>query len=119
MKLTIKVGGKNLVEPQFKIYGYEGRNDLILIGIIGLNHEAQISILQAFKNGGYKIYVENGVLGIEIKDDLYSFNINRSGYFNNFLNVQNKECYYLGFVFSDEYGTFKEGEMSVIMMSRE
>lgn len=116
MKLAIRIGNINIVEPQFKIYSHKEKSELILIGIIGFDDIMQSHFFKAFDNDGYTIRMKNSILGVEIDNNLYSFDLNKYSYYKKMLQEQKNNYFSIGFVFSDDNGKLKEGKINVIEM---
>ncbi|WP_407579545.1 hypothetical protein [Citrobacter koseri] len=77
MKLELRVGDKELIEPDFKIYTVKNSNNIIIVAM-AVPSDSENNIKEALKNDEFNIEMENGIIGLSVDDMIYSFDI---GYF--------------------------------------
>lgn len=114
MKIEMRIGDKKIIEPNFDIYSHDKRNDILLIGIKNLSEEDEILFIDEIEKNKYKIIIENDVLGLELKNVFYSFNLQDC--LKDFINEQDNPFYFIGFCFFDSNDIVKDSEISLIKM---
>lgn len=77
MKLELRVGDKKLIEPEFELYSYNEQPDLLIVDVKRIRKDRKTEIEDSIDSNNYNITIENGVLGFEVEDVIYSFNLSR------------------------------------------
>jgi hypothetical protein len=114
MQFEFRVGDKRVIEPDFNVYSYKGRNNLLIVGVNGISTSDEEFFKQSLIDDQYHIEIQNQIVGLEIGDRLYSFDLRNV--LDDFLKNLVGECFYIGFAFADENGMLKKSRMKTIKM---
>lgn len=114
MQFEFRVGDKRVIEPDFNVYSYKGRNNLLIVGLNGMSKSDEEFFKQSLIDERYHIEIQNQIVGLEIDDRLYGFDLRNV--LNDFLKNLVGECFYIGFAFEDENGMLKKSKIKTIKM---
>ncbi|EIX9195676.1 hypothetical protein [Klebsiella pneumoniae] len=114
MKLEFRVGDKILLEPKFDLYSYNAQPDLLIVDVKGVSSDRKTEIEDCIDSKDYIIAIENGVVGLQLEDVIYSFDM--KNYIMDFICKQKEDFFYISFVFLEHDDKVRNGEMTMIRM---
>ncbi|EAT4593543.1 hypothetical protein M8D54_005095 [Salmonella enterica] len=114
MKLELRVGDKKLIEPEFDLYSYNDQPDLLIVDVKGVSSDRKTEIEDCIDSNDYIIAIENGVVGLQLEDVIYSFDM--KDYIMDFICKQKEDFFHISFVFLEHNDKVRNGEMTMIRM---
>jgi hypothetical protein len=113
MKLEIKVGNKELIEPEFKIFVSKENESMFFLAMkVDVNIENMIR--ENMANDEFKVVMQNGIIGLTISNEIYSFDIR--GFLRNHLTHHYNDHFYVAFAFLDSEDKMKIENVKAIRM---
>lgn len=115
MSLDINDMGKNLVKKEFNFYYNTDADNKLMLGLKNIDSDSWLNISNQIDNNNFDIYMEDAILYLELKNEIYSFDL--KSYLSAFFARKSTDHFYIAFCFVEENNEIREERVNQFRMN--